>query len=92
MDGGLNASQLADAQQNYDLAKKDFEVHKIKFDKKASNFWVGNLLLRWLLQAKAQIESNNEQIQELIERQVAGFSVFQNCRKEITAIWINCNF
>ena len=34
----LNASQVADAQQNYDLAKKDFEVHKIKFDKKASNF------------------------------------------------------
>ena len=45
-----------------------------------------------MLQAKAQIESNNEQIQELIERQVAGFSVFQELSErklqqfELTAI------
>ena len=93
MDGGISASQVADAQQNYDLAKKDFEVHTIKFDKKASNFsGLETSLMRSLLQAKAQIESNKEQIQELTERQVAGFSVFPELSErklqqiELTAI------
>ena len=93
MDGGANASQVAEAQQNYDLAKKDFEVHKIKFNKKASNFsGLETSLMRSLLQAKAQIESNKEQIQELTERQVAGFSVFPELSErklqqiELTAI------
>ena len=93
MDGGVNASQVAEAQQNYDLAKKDFEVHKIKFDKQASNFaGLETSLMRSLLQAKAQIESNKEQIQELTERQVAGFSVFPELSErklqqfELTAI------
>jgi hypothetical protein len=93
MDGGVNASQVTEAQQNYDLAKKDFEVHKIKFDKKASNFFgLEASLMRSLLQAKAQIKSNKEQIQELTERQVAGFSVFQELSErklqqfELTAI------
>ena len=77
-DGGVLASQSREAQRNYDLAQKDFVVHKQNFDKKASNFFaLESSLVRSLLQAKTQTENNIEQIQELTERQNAGFSVFR---------------
>ena len=77
-DGGVLKSQINEAQQNYSLAKKDFAVHKIKFEKKASNFFaLESSLMRSLIQAKTQIENNYEQMKELSERQSAGFSVFR---------------
>ena len=77
-DGAVLKSQINEAQQNYDLAKKDFAVHKIKFEKKASNFFaLESSLMRSLIQAKTQIENNFEQMKELSERQSAGFSVFR---------------
>ena len=78
LDGGVLTSQIREAQRNYELALKDFAVHKLEFDKKASNFFgLEASLVRSLLQAKTQIENNIEQIQELTERQKAGFSVFR---------------
>ena len=77
-DGGVLKSQIIEAQQNYNLAKKDLAIHKIKFEKKASNFFALELsLVRSLIQAETQIENNYEQIEELRERQSAGFSVFR---------------
>ena len=77
-DGGVLKSQIREAQRNYDLAQKDFVVQKQIFNKKASNFFALEAsLVRSLLQAKTQTENNIEQIQELTERQNAGFSVFR---------------
>ena len=78
LDGGVLASQIGEAQRNYDLAQKEFIVHTLKFEKKASNFFaLETSLMRSLLQAETQIENNIERIQELTERQNAGFSVFR---------------
>jgi len=65
LDGGVLTSQIREAQRNYELALKDFAVHKLEFDKKASNFFgLEASLVRSLLQAKTQIENNIEQIHD----------------------------
>ena len=76
-DGGTIKTEISDAERNYDLSVLDLSVHEKKFKKKVANFrTLERSLVRSINQADEQIQNNDEEINELIERSEAGFSVF----------------
>ena len=76
-DGGTIKSEILDAERNYELSLLDLTVHEKKFEKKMSNFRIlEQSLIRSILQADEQLQNNDEEIKELLERSDAGFSVF----------------
>lgn len=76
-DGGTIKTEILDAERNYDLSVLELSVHEKEFEKKMMNFsTLERSLVRSILQADEQLQNNDEEIKELIERSDAGFSVF----------------
>jgi outer membrane protein TolC len=77
--GGNNNARLVSAERKLHLAFMELSAHKEKFKKKRTNFLsLEKSLLRSIEQAQKQLEANELEIDELIVRQNAGFSVFED--------------
>ena len=75
--GGAIRTAISRSERQHDLSIIDLKVHEKEFEKRQSNFIeLERSLTRSVKQAEEQIRKNEIEIQELIERGDAGFSVF----------------
>ncbi|MDA9672298.1 TolC family protein [Alphaproteobacteria bacterium] len=75
--GGTINAGILEAESAHRLSILDLRVHRKKFQKKYSNFFsLESSLIRSIAQAKEQLNSNEAELAELIERGDAGSSVF----------------
>ena len=75
--GGNIEARITDAERKHNLSMLDLSRHQAQFQKKRENFVaLEHSLFRSIKQAREQARRNEAEIQELIERGDAGFSVF----------------
>lgn len=76
-DGGRTTNSIKDSSRNKNIKEMELGLQKTTFNNKEKNF--NNLeksYLRSFLQAKVQLQRNEEKIKELEERKNSGYSVF----------------